>query len=342
VGAGILAAVLVAAITWGPIALTPRAPVDLLQPGIRTGGGDVVERDFGDGSVTRRTGYDGQSIYLIARFLPDLDAIGEVHNGPRYRTQRILLPALAAPAPAGLPTLVALQVWSLLGVGLGGWALARLASAQQLPAFTGALAALPLAIPQWLTTTEAFASGLLLAATVALERERLAVATALFAAAGLARESFLLAPLLVAVLLFLTARRRDSVVLAVGSIMPAFAWWVFLHSYFDTEEATSGALTGLLGAGQVQTDSVVAAAVALVLCATGTLWWRRRATTVAAVCGSFLVSALIFGSVNPEAILRVPAPGLCLGILATMAIAASLVGSGALAPQEQQAGDRPG
>ena len=323
VRAGILAAATVGLIVWAPIVLTSRSAVDVLQPGRRTNGAAVLERDFGADRITRAVAYDGQSVYLIARLLPDLDAIGQVHRDPRYRAQRILLPALASPLPPGMPTLVALQVWSLLGVGLAGWALAELAVDQGLPALTGAVAALPLAIPQWLTTTEALATGLLLAGVVALRRDRLLPATALLAAAGLTRESYLLAALALAAVLAFRSRWRDAAVLAAGSIAPAFLWWALLVAEMGTKESTTSALTGLLSYADVRTESVVAAVVALATCTLATVWWRRRDGLVAAVAAAFLVSTLVFGSVNPEAILRVPAPAICLSLVAIVGIVAA-------------------
>ena len=100
-----------------------------------------------------------------------------------------------------------------------------------------------------------------------------------------------------------------------GSIAPAFLWWVFLHAEYGTEESTTDALTGLLTYSSPRTESIVAAIVALVACVLATWWWRTRDTMAAATAAAFLVSTVAFSSVNPEAILRVPAPGLCLAVM---------------------------
>lgn len=88
---------------------------------------EVVESDFDEVHLFPGYGHDGQQFYVLATAFPDLrSADGDVDNLP-YRARRILVPALASPAPDGTGTVVALVLLNLIAVAAATAAAARIA-----------------------------------------------------------------------------------------------------------------------------------------------------------------------------------------------------------------------
>ena len=316
---GVLTALVFGCIVWVPVVIGLRDPIDLLVPGAWSPGGPGMVEEFGD-RVPEDYGYDGQTQYVIARELPDLDEmVAAVGTEPRYRIQRILLPLLASPATTGTVLIASLHVWSLLGIALAAAALAVFASQVGRPPAATLVATAPLLLGLMLTTTEPLATGLVLVGLLAATRDRIWAATGAFALAGLARESYLLAAVATAGVLAWQRRWRDAAIVAVGSVGPTLAWWLYLRSEIGGVEDTTGPLSGALRYGPaIRVDSVLAVVAAVGLCAAGAWRWRRVQPILAITCALFLLSVLAFGSVNPIAILRVPAPAICLAVLALL------------------------
>src|SRR6188474_1023466 len=86
-----LRAVLFVTVILGAMLLTGAVePVDLLGPGARSQGHEVLEDDFGVDKVPDQDAFDGQYLYVTARLLPDLDAITDEIHESSYRLPRIL------------------------------------------------------------------------------------------------------------------------------------------------------------------------------------------------------------------------------------------------------------
>ncbi|MBS1847834.1 MAG: hypothetical protein JST73_06105 [Actinobacteria bacterium] len=172
-------------------------------------------------------GYDGTFYYVVARRPFDFDWSKHYLDGPGYRLRRILFPLSAkglAPS-GGLGVIYAFAALSILGVAIGGFALARFPAARPwLPLLMvinpGVIAAM------WTSTSDALATGLALAGLAATFRHRFGLAVVLFALAGLTRETTLLTVIVLVAWPGLDIRRR--VVYLVAPCLPVGLWSLYL------------------------------------------------------------------------------------------------------------------
>jgi hypothetical protein len=249
-------------------------PVELLAPA-RTGqGSEVILEDFGAEGIRARTPFDGQYIYVTARLLPDLDAISEQIYEADYRLVRILHPVLASPAAGGTPTILALQLWNLVGVALFAGALADLLRRHgQDPSWAVGATLAACALPLLLTTSEPLAFGLGMAGLCTADRRRVGWAIALLALAGLTRESALTFAAAAAVLAWSRGRRWGSLGLLAASIAPTALWWAYVQSITPTSR-TPVAPLGILEIGTQPWDEKVVSLMMLALIAVSVVaWW---------------------------------------------------------------------
>ena len=188
----------------------------------------VLERpkDIPD-TQTWGVGYDGRFAYALA-----LDPVsageGEVLDKPAYRYMRIVYPMAARILALGVPDLIP---WSLLAVnilvvGATAWLLADLVGARAgaVWAVLALLLSLNYLIGIRFDLNEPLALLLAIAGLWLHRRQRIGLAAAAFALAGLTKEVFLTFPLAVA--LYETTQRnlQAAAVILLGSFLPYLAW----------------------------------------------------------------------------------------------------------------------
>lgn len=188
---------------------------------------EFIMTELPDAYVFEGNGFDGMVFYTIARHPFDVHRTAENLDIPTYRLRRILFPAVAkAMVPSGGVGLVyAFAALSLIGIGLGGWALSRFPHAPPWLPITmvvnaGTICAL------WTSTADALAAGLTLACFAAAFSRRFTAAIILLALAGLTREMSLVAVLALATWPGLTPRRRIAHLVIPG--IPVVAWSVYV------------------------------------------------------------------------------------------------------------------
>ena len=172
-------------------------------------------------------GYDGQFSYAIA-----LDPIRAGESGvldkPAYRYMRIVYPIAARILALGIPNLIP---WSLLAlnilvVGATAWLLADLvgATAGAVWAVLTLLLSLNYLIGIRLDLNEPLALLLAIAGLWLHRRQRIGLAAAAFALAGLTKEVFLTFPLAVA--LYETTQRnlQAAAIILLGAFVPYLTW----------------------------------------------------------------------------------------------------------------------
>ncbi len=248
-------------------------PVDLLSPASEGQGSDIIIRDFGSTRIREKDPFDGQYIYVTARLLPDLDAISDRIYESDYRLVRILHPLLASPAPAGNATILLLQLWDVLGVGMFVWALADLLQRYGFEPGWAMAGTAACAFSLAFTTSEPLAFGLAMAGLALLDRNRLVAATALLALGGLTRESALTFAVAAAALLVMRHRRLLAGAVLLVAILPTAAWWAYVQSITETSRLPAGGLGILHLTSQwwpfVATSLIVLALIAISVVA----WW---------------------------------------------------------------------
>jgi hypothetical protein len=234
-------------------------------------------------------GYDGQFALFIA-----LDPSGarRALDDPAYRYSHILYPLLARASALGRPSLVpiALLVVNLLAVATATFAVARLLQRLQVSPWPALLLAfypgMLLSVGRDLNEPVAFALvALALDALSWDSRRRVVAAAVLFAAAGLARETTLLFPAVLAVCQALQARRlRQPLILALAAV-PYAVWSLTLryglHVGGGRPPLAGYPLQGIVGAPHLRTFQaiVVVAPVLLLLAALAATLIHRRAPT---------------------------------------------------------------
>jgi uncharacterized membrane protein YhaH (DUF805 family) len=218
-------------------------------------------------------GYDGQSVYMIARFgweaVPYLDV-------PAYRLQRILLPALGAAQArfmGGTEGLhYALLIVNLLALGGGTLALEKLLAHFGASRWLALGYGLSIGVfgAARLTTTETLAYGLAAAALLAAAHQRVGLAAALLGLAGLAKETALV---FVAAYALWWAWQRDGgrlgMTLALGG-GPFALWQIVLYGQVGAfgvgsggEQATSFELIPFAGVLRILTEGNLSIFLAL-------------------------------------------------------------------------------
>lgn len=205
----VMAVLVLATHDWDPKAFILERPEDI--PDTQTWG----------------VGYDGRFAYALA-----LDPVnageGEVLDKPAYRYMRIVYPMAARILAIGIPELIP---WSLLALnilvtGATAWLLADLVGARA--GATWAVLALLLSLNYLigirLDLNEPLALVLAIAGLWLHKRQRIGLAAAAFALAGLTKEIFLTFPL--AVVLYETTQRnyKAAAIIFLGSFLPYLAW----------------------------------------------------------------------------------------------------------------------
>jgi len=218
-------------------------------------------------------GYDGQSVYMIARFgweaAPYLDV-------PAYRLQRILLPVLGAAQArfmGGTEGLhYALLIVNLLALGGGTLALEKLLAHFGASRWLALGYGLSVGVfgAARLTTTETLAYGLAAAALLAAAHQRVGLAAALLGLAGLAKETALV--FVAAYALWWTWQRdggRLGMTLALGG-GPFALWQIVLYGQVGAfgvgsggEQATSFELIPFAGVARILTEGSLSIFLAL-------------------------------------------------------------------------------
>lgn len=248
-------------------------PAELAALGRRGDGGDLAVRDFGPEHVPDALPFDGQDLYVTARLLPDWDAINDQLDESSYRLVRILHPLLASPAGAGVPVLLLMQLWNVVGIGLLTWALADVLLRHGHEPRWALTAAPACVIPLFLTTSEPLAFGLAMAGVALADRHRLVGASALLALGGLTRESALTCAVAAAAMLWTSGLRRGAAGVLIGSIAPVAAWWAYVQSVTPYSR-TPLELFGFLKIGEQASFDIVTSVVAIALIVVAVVaWW---------------------------------------------------------------------
>lgn len=209
-------------------------PMRLMFPGEDGPSAVAVEERFGpDVLVEDSPGYDGQQLWVIATRFPDLDAAVPHVDDARYRFQRILTPALASVAGDGEGPAVVLLLLGVVGVGIGGGALADLAARHGRPAWVGLAFFFPVALAVSWGLSDAPAFGLGLLGVALVDRRRYGWASVAFVLGALAREpvAFMALAAAFGVVLARQAKPREVVVLGVPVLVVA-GWMAFLAWQF--------------------------------------------------------------------------------------------------------------
>ncbi|MGZ4401062.1 MAG: hypothetical protein ACXVYM_09345, partial [Gaiellaceae bacterium] len=204
----------------------------------------------------RGRGYDGQFFLAIA-----LDPARARHyvDVPQYRYSHILYPMLARAVALGREAWIpaALILVNLIAVGAGTFCVATLLARSALPP---ALAALYFLFPGLLTAfaedlSEPLAYGLAALGLLLLagrrSPSRVAAAAAVFALAGLARETTLLIAVTVAVVHVARSPRepgqlRRAAGFVTVAVLPYLAWRAFLAAWLGSAAAHPGLTVGVI------------------------------------------------------------------------------------------------
>jgi hypothetical protein len=311
-----LRAVLFVTVILGAMLITGAIePVDLLGPGGRSQGHEVLEEDFGADKVPMQDAFDGQYLYVTARLLPDLDAITGSIEESDFRLPRILLPLLASPAGAGDPLVLALQAWDILGVGLLTWAIADLLERYGFPPGWAMAAPVACALALILTTSEPLAFGLGMAGLAVADRGRLLPAGLLLALGVLTRESTITIAAAAAAVVWLEQRRPVAAVgLGVAAAAPYLGWWAYVRSITEPSKVPLEPL-GILHIAGEWPPNLLAAAVGIALMVVAAVsWWDTPPFRWVAV--GFLAWLPIYEAVafRIVGIPRLAIPAIALGI----------------------------
>lgn len=262
-------------------------------------------------------GYDGQSVYYLARYgfaaRPYLDV-------PAYRAQRILLPFLGGLLSFGQ---VELLPWALLAVNLAAlagstWLLEGLLREYRLSPWYAAGYAFSCGVfgAARLNTTETLAYGLVIAGMALARRERLLWSAVLFGLAGLAKEITLVFPAAYTVYRIYQAYHEAkqkwtqyiaSLQFGLISITPFIAWQLILYGQFGAfgigsggERATSFELIPVMGFIRILTEGglqvfAILAPIVVGFALLPTVWafwrcWKDYQYTRAVKAGNMLES----------------------------------------------------
>lgn len=213
-------------------------------------GTDYAPPELADSAYSAE-GYDGQSVYYIARYgWQGADYI----DIPAYRFQRILLPFLSGLLALGQ---VALLPWTLLLMNLfaiagGTFLLEHLLREYRMSPWYAAGYALSAGVfgAGRLTTTEPLAYGLVIAGIYFARHKKWVLGAISFALAALAKEMTLIFPAVYALhLLFLSSQSNKSswiqrlgqaFLFGVGAVVPFILWQIVLYQQFGAFGVGSG------------------------------------------------------------------------------------------------------
>ena len=238
----------------------------------RAGGPSVQAtlRDLPHAFVFPNGGHDGRFFYVIARHPFSFTHNAHLLDVPAYRYRRILFPALAGGLAhhGGTALIWAFVIVSLLGVAIGAFAMTRFPHAPiwlplTVAADPGVIAA------QFITLSDALATGLVLASFALMFRRRWGWVTVLLVLAALTRETTLLAAFSLACWPKLPTRARVVVAGVPTAVLAAWALFVAGATHSSAVQAPDGGLFTFPLAGWVHgvsgLDLAISAAVALLL-----------------------------------------------------------------------------
>jgi len=300
-------------IIYGAFLSTGGHPADLLIPGTKGAGGDVVLQDFGPGVVPERYSFDGQQVYLIARYFPSLDEAADIVGGARMRMGRILLPALASPGGTGTTIVVLLGMWLIVGAAAGAYGLALALGAAGARAGRGVVFSIAAAPGMVSLTNEPLGFGLLFLGVGWWMHRRYSRAALALTLASLARETVAVFVIAIAIARWWRTRQPSEILMA-ASVLPAAAWTLFLRTFTDPTDPPIEALAFLSLDGANQLDlagSVFSAGLSLF----ALFRWRSTVelATISAVAAAWF---LIYhpSSFAFESITRLSMPGIALAL----------------------------
>jgi hypothetical protein len=256
----------------------------------RPGGSAAIARITPTAGNT--VGYDGQFYYYIAA---DPFGARPYLDNAAYRYSRPGYPAAAKIVALGRDSALpwALLLVGIAGVAIGTWALGSFVLRRGVSAWYGALLAIYPGAFQGVShdLVEPLAYGLTAVGLGAWfrERPRLLVAAALFAAAGVTRETTLLFPVVVGLWLALHERRvRDGAIMLGVSLAPYVAVKIALLAWLGSlGQALQRNVAPLPFLGLAHqwpwSDYTVQQILAVVLpglLAVGVCWWATRRATL--------------------------------------------------------------
>jgi len=189
-------------------------------------------------------GYDGQFVYYIAR---DPSSAAQYIDAPAYRFQRILLPALGMALSFGQASLIpfALLIVNLISLAAGTALLERLLVERGVSRWyaigyglaLGTFGAVRLSLP------EPLAYALALGGVALALRDRWLLSAALFALAGLAKETTFIVAAGIGVYLLYRRQWRDALIFGVVSLLPFIIWqWILVQHFGEMGIGSGGAM----------------------------------------------------------------------------------------------------
>ena len=179
-------------------------------------------------------GYDGQFSYALA-----LDPVGagesEVLDRPAYRYMRIVYPIAARILALGNPGLIpwSLLAVNILAVGATAWLLADVVGVRSGAVWSvmALLLSLNYLLGIRLDLNEPLALLLAISGLWFHKRQRIGLAAAAFALAGLTKEVFLAFPLAVGIYETTQRNRQAAAIILLGSFLPYLAWSAAVTSW---------------------------------------------------------------------------------------------------------------
>jgi hypothetical protein len=206
----------------------------------------VIQQQLPDLVLVPGDGHDGQTTYAMA-----LDPAGRTMPGAipeaGYRYRRILLPAIAGAFGAidGSLLLYSLSSLTAVGFAVAVTLVARIAQDRSLPWATplAVLLNVGLWLSMQITTPDTLAFAMGLAGVVLYLRSRHILAAIALALAALAKETFVLIAIGLAIHRVWTTRRLRSAVPYAASVMPMSLWWTYVALRVPGGTSTGGNLT---------------------------------------------------------------------------------------------------
>lgn len=309
--AGALAAGLLIGTLSGQLSL-----VELITPGGSGPSVDVVRADFGPEWVANElTGYDGQQVYAIARFFPDVRSASEHLDAPAYRLLRILSPALASPAPSGHATIAALLAVNVLGVGLAVYGGARILRTVRGRTSVALAAAAVLLLGVATTTDGPLTWGLTIAALSLTIEGRHRGAIVILVLAALSRETAAAAALCIGLgWLANGGSLRTATSYCVPGVVVS-GWYLAVAR---AVEPGIPARADVLGFMAIEDPATVAVAIGTALLGLFAAWRWRDLPPVALCAAAFTAWMALYtpAILDPLALLRVNALPILLALLA--------------------------
>ena len=289
----------------------------------------VIVDELGTVPVTRGTGHDGQYFYLIARDPWATEGYADLTDDGGYRFRRPLYGWLAGGfgALGPRPTLVGLSVWAIVGLALATAATADVVAqlGGRLWGMIGVVANLGLWLSVQLVTADALATGLAMLAVALALRNRSGWGAVALAGAALAKETFVLFAIGLAIWSWLRKDRKAAVSYLIVPAVSLGTWIAWLETQvggaLSPKSNFSLPFLGIIEAVPDWTNSsevahALVAGGSLVIAAAGMLVVRNRLLTwltIPWVSVAVVSSAVVWAGANNA--VRAFAPAWLLGWL---------------------------